>query len=305
MRCLLVFWLLAAGLPLAAQDAQPTRLTPATATPQNRIAAADWATATAIASIEPVEHHLLRRPIALEDDNVHWVDRTYPYGSTQWGARAVHLGVEFVNPRYTPVYAAAPGRVIFAGDDADFLLGPQKNYYGRVVILAHDLRSLEDLPVFTLYAHLERIDVATGQAVAAGEALGQVGSSGVALGAHLHFEVRVGVPFDYRMTRNPALWLQQYAEHGMIAGFVHYGDGVPIDEKRIAVRADGFQREVFTYHGERVNSDPVWGENFTVSDLPAGSYEVLVLDDGGRIAYRSTVDVRAYQIAFLDIAIDN
>jgi len=263
------------------------------------------ATERALSDLEPREHHLLRRPIELSADKVHWADRTYPYGSTQWDTRDVHLGVEFVNPRFTPVYAAAAGRVVFAGDDSDFLLGPYEGYYGKTVVLAHDIRSLDNRPIFTLYAHLDRVEVENGQEVEAAQRLGRVGSSGIALGAHLHFEVRVDDPFDYRLTRNPELWLQYYIDHGMIAGFVHDAEGNPIDGKRIVVRSDTVQREVYSYGGDRVNRDPVWGENFTVSDLPPGSYEMVILDEVGRLAYRDSVMVEAYQTAFVDVLIEN
>ena len=293
----------------AAAVAQDIAVVPPSATPDaNRLQAdapPDLATATAVSEIEPKEHHWLRRPIELSDDKIHWVDRTYPYGSTQWNTRSVHLGVEFVNPRFTPVYAAEAGRVVFAGEDADVLVGPYKGYYGNVIILAHDFRSLDNRPVFTLYAHLDRVEVENGQEVQDGQRLGRVGSSGIALGAHLHFEVRVDDPFDYQLTRNPALWLQYYIDHGMIAGFVHDAEGEAIEGRRIVVRSDDVYREVFTYGAGRVNRDPVWGENFTVSDLPQGSYEIAILDAAGRLAYRSEVKVEAYQTAFLDVLIES
>ncbi len=42
----------------------------------------------------------------------------------------------------------------------------------------------------TLYAHLSRVDVASGQAVSASQRIGLVGSTGFSTGPHLHFEVR-------------------------------------------------------------------------------------------------------------------
>lgn len=294
-----LFWL---SIMAVAQD---MAIVPPSATPDANRLQADLATATAVSKIEPKEHHWLRRPIELSDDKTHWADRTYPYGSTQWNTRSVHLGVEFVNPRFTPVYASEAGRVVFAGEDADVLIGPYKGYYGNVVILAHDFRSLDNRPVFTLYAHLDRVEVENGQEVQDGQRLGRVGSSGIALGAHLHFEVRVDDPFDYRLTRNPALWLQYYIDHGMIAGFVHDAEGQAIEGRRIVVRSDDVYREVFTYVEGRVNRDPVWGENFTVSDLPQGIYEIVILDAAGRLAHRSEIKVEAYQTSFLDALIES
>ena len=115
------------------------------------------------------------RPIELSDDKVHWVDRTYPYGSTQLNTRPVHLGAEFVNSRFTPVYAAKSGVVVYAGNDAATLLGPQLDYYGNVVVLAHDLRSLAGREIFTLYGHLDRVEVEAGELVEDLDRIGRIG----------------------------------------------------------------------------------------------------------------------------------
>jgi murein DD-endopeptidase MepM/ murein hydrolase activator NlpD len=57
--------------------------------------------------------------------------------------------------------------------------------YGLRVVLIHPYG------VRTMYAHLSRIAVRVGQHVRTGGLLGRVGSTGVATGPHLHFEVRV------------------------------------------------------------------------------------------------------------------
>ncbi len=258
----------------------------------------------ASAEIEPKEHNLFHRPIELSDDLSHWIDRSYAYGSTQLGRRPVHLGVEFVNPRGTPVYAAKAGRVVFAGDDSAMLIGPRLGYYGNLVILAHDVRSLAGLPVFTLYAHLENIAVEAGQELDDLDMLGSVGDSGIAIGPHLHFEVRVDDPFDYRLTRNPELWLQHYVDRGMIIGAVRDANGRHIHGKRLSMRGEETSRDVFTYASDSVNPDPVWNENFSIGDLPEGEYEIIVLTDRGAIAYAETVEVQAYKTAYVEIALD-
>ena len=295
----LTTWFLIAcslALPrLMAQEAKPT----AEMRPPREL------TAREIAALEPVEHNVLRRPIELADDLTHWVDREYGYGATQMNTRPVHLGVEFVNERGTPVYAAKAGRVVFAGDDSELLLGPQHDYYGNVVVLAHDLYSLAGRRIFTLYGHLETIERKTGDYVGDQARLGRVGSSGVALGAHLHFEVRAGDPFDYRQTRNPELWLQHYLGHGAIVGSVRDQDGEPLYGKRLTLRSETVKRDVYTYGGDEVNSDPVWRENFTIGDLPAGEYEIVVLNDKGMLARRERAQVEAYRTTIVNIVLDN
>ncbi|MDE2776651.1 MAG: M23 family metallopeptidase [Chloroflexota bacterium] len=298
-RCGMNLWLtLAVSLwipRVITQEATPTRETIDLA-PQS---------ATAITEIERVEHNILHRPIELAEDKTHWIDRSYAYGDTRLNARPVHLGVEFVNERNTAVYAAKAGRVVFAGEDTDAQLGPILDYYGKVVVLSHDISSLDGQRLFTLYGHLERIDVKTGQMVGDQARVGRVGSSGVALGAHLHFEVRVGDPFDYLQTRNPELWLQHYLDHGMIVGSLRDQDGEMMAGWRLAVRTDADSRDVFTYGGDEVNSDPVWRENFTAGDLREGEYEIVVLDENGALAHQEHVEVEAYRTTVVEIVLEN
>ena len=251
----------------------------------------------------PQDHHILERPIALRESKVHWADRTYPYGSTRFGTLQSHLGVDFTNNRFTPVEASADGEVIFAGNDSETLIGPQHNFYGNVVILAHEIETHDGLQLFTLYGHLEEVLITEGTEVVAGDRLGTVGSSGIAIGAHLHFEVRAGSPFDFTATRNPELWLQHYINHGTLAGRVVDLDGNMIPDQEILVRADGFQRDVFTYNADMVNSDPVWQENFLLGDVPAGEYVVTIRGQGGSFLYRNTVVIHPYETTWLEIVI--
>ena len=57
--------------------------------------------------------------------------------------------------------------------------------YGQVIIIDHG-GSLT-----TVYAHLSQINCTEDAKVARGAPIGRVGSTGVATGNHLHFEVRV------------------------------------------------------------------------------------------------------------------
>jgi len=249
--------------------------------------------------LERVDHYWLSRPIAQENDLVHWVDRTYPYGGTQFGTREVHLGVEFVNQRFTAVYAAGDGSVLFAGEDSVIQFGPERDYYGNVVVIEHNQLSPDGLPLYTLYGHLQDIRVEVGQPILAGERVGRVGDTGIAIGPHLHFEVRVGDVYDYRSTRNPELWIQPYPGYGTLAGQVSGIDnpyGIVLQ-----VRSDSVQREVYTYGSDRVNSDPAWDENFALGDLPAGSYEVYISDSNGRIQFRQDVTIEAGKTNWLDV----
>jgi len=90
--------------------------------------------------------------------------------------RSPHTGVDFAASAGTPVVASNGGRVALV---ADHFFG------GRLIALDHG----EGL--FTLYMHLERIDVAEGALVERGAILGAVGSTGRATGPHLHWSAQL------------------------------------------------------------------------------------------------------------------
>ncbi|HJY80744.1 MAG TPA: peptidoglycan DD-metalloendopeptidase family protein [Candidatus Binatia bacterium] len=87
-----------------------------------------------------------------------------------------HKGVDFAAPRGTPVRAVASGKVTFAG---------RQSGYGNIVCIDHSG------PYDTAYAHLERIEkgLDQGDRVERGQIIGYVGSTGLATGPHLHFEL--------------------------------------------------------------------------------------------------------------------
>lgn len=210
------------------------------------------------------------------------VERSYPYGSTQNGAREPHHGVEFYQPFGTPVLAAADGEVFFAGEDDLTLLAWVTGFYGKVVVLRHTLNAQT---VFTLYAHLSAIDVQTGQSVTAGQKIGAVGASGTAIGSHLHFEVRLGQN-DYYSTRNPELWLQPLPDRGTLAGRIVDAAGSPLPGLVNLQRLENGVLNPLSvgqaqpYARERLNSDDLLGETFALGDLPAGEYRLSLVANG-------------------------
>lgn len=115
-------------------------------------------------------------------------------GSLEWPVRGLlyarfgkkgkepHDGIDLAAPLGTPVKAAAPGTVLYAGEQQG---------YGLIVIVEHD----ED--AITLYAHNKDLRVKTGQKIRASQVIATVGESGKTSGPHLHFEVRKkGIPVD-------------------------------------------------------------------------------------------------------------
>lgn len=100
--------------------------------------------------------------------------------------RNPHYGIDIAAPAGTPVLAPASGRITLAH--------PDMYYTGATLILDHGYG------VSSTFLHLQDIDVAVGQTVAAGEPLGRVGSSGRSTGPHLDWRINW---FDVRV--DPAL----------------------------------------------------------------------------------------------------
>jgi murein DD-endopeptidase MepM/ murein hydrolase activator NlpD len=91
----------------------------------------------------------------------------------RWGR--MHKGIDIAAPIGTPIMAAAPGEVIFAGWNGG---------YGNLVKLQHSDGSV------TFYAHNNRVLVHNGQKVSQGQLIAEMGSTGRSTGPHLHFEIR-------------------------------------------------------------------------------------------------------------------
>jgi murein DD-endopeptidase MepM/ murein hydrolase activator NlpD len=244
-------------------------------------------------------HFLMARPFS--PDYVNWASRNYPYGSTAGGTLRVHHGVDTMNPAGTPVRAVAEGTVVYAGSDTEVLFGPQPNFYGKLVVIEHDFTTAGRLPVYTLYGHLSRISVESGQRVNLYQQVGLVGSTGVAEGAHLHFEVRAGDPFDYNATRNPDLWLQNFRDYGVLAGRVTNPEGELIYGVNIELYSATVRRNLTTYAGPGVPGDDQLNENFAIGDLPEGNYSIAIRSGG--CAYRNTLTVYRDRVNWIEITL--
>jgi murein DD-endopeptidase MepM/ murein hydrolase activator NlpD len=161
----------------------------------------------------------------------------------------------------------------------------------------------EGQPVFVLYGHLSKVLVEAGQHLEPGDILGEVGLTGVAIGNHLHLEVRLGEN-TYESTRNPVLWLRPEPGQGVIAGLVLDTQGQPIPETPVtffrAAEPSKWWRQIQTYANEQVNPDSRLGENFALGYVPAGDYLVKVTV--GDKAFVQPVTVKANDIGFVLIA---
>lgn len=87
-----------------------------------------------------------------------------------------HKGIDFAAPIGDNVYACKEGVVayVFLNDKT----------LGNYIILSHENN------MTSVYAHLSQVTVDQGQKVQSGQIIGKVGSTGMATGPHLHFELR-------------------------------------------------------------------------------------------------------------------
>lgn len=91
--------------------------------------------------------------------------------------KELHRGTDLKAKMNTPVYATADGVVEFAG-------GHNTKGYGRLIILDHAYGFR------TLYGHLNKIAIKSGEVVKKGDLIGYSGNTGLSNGPHLHYEVR-------------------------------------------------------------------------------------------------------------------
>ncbi|MEZ4729104.1 MAG: M23 family metallopeptidase [Caldilineaceae bacterium] len=106
-----------------------------------------------------------------------------------------------------------------AGLDDTVLLGPYNNFYGNAVVIRLNRQlpvATGQLDVFLLYGHLSQVNVTVGQQVRPEDVVGAVGMTGIAIGPHLHVEIRLGSNTYYHNV-NPYLWVAPLEGQGSVA----------------------------------------------------------------------------------------
>lgn len=221
------------------------------------------------------DHFYFARPIAA--DVINWPIADYRYGGTLLAPGVTHTGVDIPSQAGTPVLAVGPGVITWAGWGL-FSSTPDniKDPYGIAVAIRHDF-GYHGEPLYTIYAHLQSVDVTVGQWVDTGTQIGEVGDTGYTTGPHLHFEMRLGKD-SYYYTRNPELWIAPPQGWGVLAGRVLDSNREPAHSRPVNIRSLETNHEwtVNTYGPEAVNPDEYYAENMVISDLPAGRYEVKI-----------------------------
>ncbi len=116
-------------------------------------------------------------PIASSTKNPLTVTDTYGYNRQSGAQTITHKGVDFHATSGTPVYAISGG-----------VIRANKTYvmYGNTIILDHGLGLL------SMYMHLSKSLVTSGQTIKKGQLIGYSGETGYSEGPHLHLTIRLG-----------------------------------------------------------------------------------------------------------------
>jgi len=221
------------------------------------------------------DHFYFTRPIAVNEASAPVED--YRYGGSFFEG-VVHSGMDIKIPVGTPILAAGPGKVVWSGYGLFSGRYDPDDPYGQAVMIRHSFGQ-DGALLYTVYAHLDRVDVKRDQNVETGELIGLSGETGKTSGPHLHFEVRLDESGQgFFSTRNPELWLVPPQGWGVLAGRVMNTGGRKVEGQLVVVRPP--QGEQFwranSYHRGNINSDPYYQENLVISDLPAGRYEIVI-----------------------------
>jgi len=207
----------------------------------------------------------------------------------------------------TPVRAAVSGEVVHAGWDDPDLLGPYGGFYGNSVVIRLDRRlpvAGGELDVFVLYGHLSQVTTSVGEHVDPADIVGNVGMTGIAIGPHLHTEVRLGAN-NYEYSVNPYLWVEPINGGGAVAVRLLSSDGRTWPGARLTLaRFDGskavWARQIEIYQSmENIGPDPAWGENGAMGSVPPGRYYIIGRVNGESI--RTEIDVRAGETTFVEL----
>jgi murein DD-endopeptidase MepM/ murein hydrolase activator NlpD len=240
----------------------------------------------------PNDHFYFTRPIAA--DQVNWPLARYRYGYLFYSEP--HTGIDVPAPKGTPILAAGPGTVIWAGYGLYFQSNQESDPYGIAVAIKHTFGH-QGRSLYTIYGHMDETYVYRGQRVEEGDVIGTVGETGKVSGPHLHFEVRVGDNL-FSASRNPELWISPPQGQGVLVGRVLEPDGDKVWRTPVKLRSlEGKGNyDVVTYAEGSVNSDEYYQENVVLGDLPAGKYLMLIELEASVV--RTEISIYPGQVTF-------
>jgi murein DD-endopeptidase MepM/ murein hydrolase activator NlpD len=111
------------------------------------------------------------RPVPTNTTSIYGIRRVFNKQQ-----KSQHLGIDFAAREGTPIKSSNRGKVVFTGN---------LFYAGNIIIIDHGI------DVYTIYAHLSKIDVSKSDIVEKGGVIGLSGKTGRITGPHVHWGVRV------------------------------------------------------------------------------------------------------------------
>ena len=254
-------------------------------------------------AMSPYDHFYFARPIAADQVNGPIPD--YRYGGIFFAPSIVHTGVDIPTPEGTPIMAAGPGTVVWAGWGL-FTESPlnKDDPYGLAVSIRHDF-SYNNQQLYTVYAHMSKVIALVGQHVETGELIGLVGSTGATTGPHVHFEVRFPAN-SFHNTVNPELWIAPPQGWGVLVGRVTDTKDKTLQQVEVTVHSEETKESniIKTYGGGgAINPDPYYNENLVLGDLSAGIYKITLNYDGK--TKQTWVEIFPGQVTYFTFQGDN
>jgi len=250
-------------------------------------------------ALSPHDHFLLENPLDFE--NIVWPTSEYRYGYRVNELGTLHTGLDIPALKGTPVLASGEGIVEFAGYGLLYGAGNKKDPYGIAVKIRHT-EKYTGQTIYTVYAHLEKALVEDGDEVETGQIIGTVGLTGNTSGPHLHFEVRIRTD-EGQFIQNPELWLTPPLEHGVLTGRLTNQSGYQLFgwEFILTSLESGREWVIKTYDMNVITrhaNDTYFKENYVLSDLPAGSYQVSMWYNYKH--YRSIIEINPGVINYVN-----
>ena len=253
-------------------------------------------------AMSPYDHFYFARPVAA--NQVNWPAADYRYGGTFF-ADVVHTGIDIDAEEGTPIMAAGPGTIVWAGWGLfTETPGYQQDPYGMAVAIRHDFGH-NDQSLYTVYAHMSEVIAMVGQHVETGDVIGLVGATGAVTGPHVHFEVRQSYN-SFQYTYNPELWIAPPQGWGVLVGRVLDTEKKTMARKEVILISEKTKKTylVKTYgSGGAINPDPYYNENLVLGDLPAGIYKIVISFD--KKDRQTWVEIFPGQVTYFTFAGEN
>ena len=120
-----------------------------------------------IPAVQPIRGRAMNHIVSGFGNRVHPIYKTVK----------VHTGIDFTASKGTPIYATGDGVIKEVKRDGG---------YGLHVIISHGFGYQ------TLYGHMSATSVKAGERIKRGQMIGKVGSTGLSVAPHLHYEVMKG-----------------------------------------------------------------------------------------------------------------